>query len=89
MERRKYCCEGQNAVIFAPLWPVKRDKVKYYTAVYLCNKCHSYTLRGETNQKKDHTTFIDWISENEAIQLSKEKAIQLSLKRSKTNGVGK
>ena len=80
MIRTKYCCEGQHAVIFAPLWPMKREEVKYYTAVYVCKKCHSFTIRGETNEKKDHTTFVEFISEDEAIELKTKK-------RSQTDGM--
>jgi len=82
MEHTKYCCEGQNAVIFAPLWPINRAEVKYYTAVYVCKKCHSFTIRGETNQKADHTTFVEFISEEKAVELKTKK-------RSKTDGVEK
>lgn len=73
MEYKKYCCEGWNAKMYTPYKPIKRDGIKFYTAVYICNKCHSYTLRGETNQKKSFTTFVEFIDKDKALSFKQRR----------------
>ena len=71
MERYKYCCDGFTAVKIESMFPILRkvkvngstQTVKFYTAVYQCQKCKKLTLRGETNQLREWNTFIEWITE--------------------------
>jgi uncharacterized Fe-S cluster protein YjdI len=83
MEHSKFCCDGLNAVLIEPLFPVYRDvkgqKVKFYTAVYMCRKCKSLSVRGETNQLRSWNTFIEWITEDKVKTLVEErKAYELA-----------
>jgi len=73
LERTKYCCDGQNAVLIKPLFPMTRKNVKFYTAIYQCKKCGALTLRGETNQVKSWNTFLEWLTPEQADKLTKEK----------------
>jgi hypothetical protein len=78
MEHTKFCCDGLNAVLIEPLFPVYRDvkdqkKVKFYTAIYQCRKCKELTVRGETNQLRYWTTFIEYITAEQVAALKKEK----------------
>ena len=79
MERHKYCCDGLNADLIEPLFPVFRkvkgqaQPVKYYTAVYKCIKCKSLTLRGETNQLRSWNTFVEFITEDSVKTLVEER----------------
>jgi hypothetical protein len=84
LERKKYCCDGLNAKMYTPYKPIIREGVKYFTAVYICHKCHEYTLRGETNQKKTYTTFVNFISEDKAMELKKRRDSYVA-KRDKRN----
>lgn len=73
MERTKFCCNGQNAKLILPLYPQKRKGYIYHTAIYKCKKCHSLTLRGETDQKKSFNTFVEFINPETVNQYKKEK----------------
>lgn len=73
LERTKYCCDGQHAVLVQPLFPMERKGVKFYTAIYECKKCGSLTLRGETNQLKTWNTFVEFITPEKVRELSEEK----------------
>jgi predicted ATP-dependent serine protease len=57
----------------APLWPIIKDKVKWYTALYKCEKCGEYTKRGETNQRQDWTTFVEILNAEQAQALIEER----------------
>lgn len=70
MTRFKWCCGGNHAVMVAPLWPIVKDRVKWYTALYKCDKCGAYTKRGETNYKNGvGTTSVEWITKEQAQEL--------------------
>jgi len=73
MERSKFCCDGQHATMFVPLWPVIKKKIKWYTAVYQCKKCKEFSIRGETNQKTSWKTFVKFISKKRALELKAQK----------------
>jgi transcription elongation factor Elf1 len=73
MTRFKWCCGGNHAVMVAPLWPVVKDGVKWYTALYKCDKCGQYTKRGETNQRQDWTTFVEWLNAKQVEELLIQK----------------
>ena len=71
----KYCCNGGNAVMVEPLWPMKRRGTKYFMALYQCKKCKEYTLRGDS-QAKEWNTFVEILNKQtaqELIQRKKEK----------------
>jgi len=70
--RYKWCCGANHAVLVAPLWPVVRDGIKWYTALYKCEVCHQYTMRGETNQLKAWMTFVKFLKADEALALMEE-----------------
>lgn len=78
MLRLKYCCGGNNAIMVVPLWPVNRNGVKCYTALYKCDKCGEFTLRGEAddrdvrNQHLDWSTFVEYLNESQAVALIEE-----------------
>lgn len=73
MEKTKFCCDGLNAALILPLYPQKRKGYIYHTAIYKCKKCHELTLRGETNQKSSHTTFVEFIDEKDLTKYKKGK----------------
>ena len=77
MERAKFCCDGLNADLIEPLFPVYREvkgqKIKFYTAVYKCRRCGEITIRGETNQLRYWNTFIEYIKAEQVEALKKEK----------------
>ena len=66
---KKFCCDGMNAIKVHNLTPVYKDGVKWYTALYKCSICGSYTIRGETNQKVVNSTSVEFISEERAREL--------------------
>ena len=82
MTHTKFCCDGQNAVMVTTLFPMSRIRnerqVKFYTAIYKCNQCHEMTLRGETNQLKAWSTFVEYINEDKARELIKERDLYVA-----------
>jgi hypothetical protein len=81
MERIKACC-GLSAVMTQPLFPMYRDvtvngrvfkNVKFYTAIYECKTCGSISIRGETNQLREWSTFIQWIKKEDVPKLVEER----------------
>lgn len=77
MNVTKFCCGGQNAKMMSPLFPMTRERngkqVKFFTAAYKCHKCGEITLRGETDQLKAWTTFVEYLNADEVNTLIKEK----------------
>lgn len=74
MTHKKFCCDGLNAIKVLNLWPVYKDKIKWYTALYKCSVCGSYTIRGETNQKTSNNTSVEFITpERAAVLIDKAK----------------
>lgn len=69
---KKYCCGGGNAIMVAPLWPMKKRGKKFYMALFQCKICNEYTLRGD-NQEKDWNTYVEVLNETYAKKLIGEK----------------
>jgi hypothetical protein len=72
IQTTKYCCGSGNAHMIETLWPMKKRDKKFFMALFQCNTCKEYTLRGE-NQEKEWNTFVE--------VLNKEKVDALILQK--------
>ena len=76
MIHTKFCCNGQNAVMIEPLYPITRirngQQVKFFTAIYKCKVCSGLTLRGES-QQRTWNTLVEYINEEQKAALLKER----------------
>ena len=60
-------------MMMALLFPIKKDGVVWFTALYKCDRCGELTRRGETNQRHEWTTFVERINDEQAQVLIAEK----------------
>jgi hypothetical protein len=61
-----------NAILITPIKTVNRKDVAWRRAIYCCDKCHEYTVRGEA-KISTHNTMVNIISKKEAEILINEK----------------
>ena len=78
LSNHKFCCDGKNARLVLPLWPIKRRNTKFICAVYQCLICGEYSIRGES-ENKSWNTLTQILTEEMYIKLKNRKEIRYGL----------
>ena len=90
MIRTKFCCNGQNAQLIEPLYPLSIERnnqiVKFYTGAYKCKVCGEITLRGESSQLKAWNTYVQIINED-ILKGHIEKRKEYDMAKASTNTI--